>query len=573
MRHLISIAIAFLACMPHLHAQGNPAARRVALVIGNADYRNGPLRNPVNDARAMAASLRTFGFDVLLKENLRTREIGALYREFRTRITPGATALVFYAGHGVQVKGQNYFPSVDADIDTEEDVPLQSMNLGTLLENMEEAKAGVNLVFLDACRDNPFARRFRSGSRGLAKVEAASGTLIHYATKPGSVAADGDGANGTYTAALLREMDAPGMPVELMLKQVTNRVVARTKGRQEPWIEGSLRGDFVFNGQAAQAGMVSPSASDSSSNDRALWDAVRDSRSEAEMRAYLNQFPNGLFAGVAQARLQAIQSAPAQLASVAPNVAATRPVATPGSADSMAPGTVFRDCSDCPEMVAIPAGSFMMGESATRAIAIPRGFAVSRFEITFAQWDACAAGGGCTHKPPDNGWGRANRPVMNVNWHDAKQYATWLSGKSGKTYRLLTEAEWEYAARAGTTTAYYWGSDEADICQYASVRTGIFGASGCGSNQTSPVGQRKPNAFGLYDMLGNVAEWTEDCWQRSLDGLPSDGSARNGGNCDAHTPRGGSYLLNAGSSRAAERTPLAGDTRYSWLGIRVARFQ
>ena len=226
------------------------SGKRVALVIGNADYKGRPLANPVNDARAIAKRLKTLDFEVMLRENLKTREIGSVYREFRTKIAPGGTALVFYAGHGIQFKGENYFPAIDADIFSEEDVPLQSLNLNTLLGNMDEAKAGVSLVFLDACRDNPFSRRFRGGTRGLAKVEAASGTLIHYATRPGSVAEDGDGQNGTYTEALLAQMSEPGVPVEIMLKRVANRVVDKTYGKQEPWVEGSLRGEFYFIFQA-----------------------------------------------------------------------------------------------------------------------------------------------------------------------------------------------------------------------------------------------------------------------------------------------------------------------------------
>lgn len=240
---LLAAVVFSMAALAHAAPAGE---RHVALVIGNADYKQGPLGNPINDARAMAGRLRGLGFEVVLRENLKTREIGGMYREFRSKIVPGGTALVFYAGHGVQFKGENYFPAVDAEIASEEDVPLQSINLNTLLSNMEEAKAGVSLVFLDACRDNPFARRFRSASRGLAKVEAASGTLIHYATRPGSVASDGDGQNGTDTEALLAHMGEAGVPVEQVLKRVANRVVSKTKGKQEPWGEGSLRGDFYF---------------------------------------------------------------------------------------------------------------------------------------------------------------------------------------------------------------------------------------------------------------------------------------------------------------------------------------
>lgn len=296
-------------------AQGAGHEQRVALVIGNSAYQQAPLANPVNDARDMAARLRTLGFDVTLRENLRTREIGAVYREFRTRITPGAVALFFYAGHGLQVKGQNYFPAVDSDISSEEDVPLQSLNLGTLLDNMEEAKAGVSLVLLDACRDNPFARRFRSASRGLAKVEAASGTLIHYATRPGSVAADGDGRNGTYTEALLAQIGDPGVPVETMLKRVTNRVVASTKGRQEPWVEGSLRGDFYFSPlpataeRPAQDGASAslPRARSAEEIEDAFWDRIKDDREATGYQEYLKQYPSGRYAAHARISIARLQ--------------------------------------------------------------------------------------------------------------------------------------------------------------------------------------------------------------------------------------------------------------------------
>jgi hypothetical protein len=274
--------------------------KRIALVIGNASYKSGPLLNPVNDARAMADRLRTLGFDVILHENLKVREIGSIYREFRSKITPGGVALMFYAGHGVQFKGENYFPAVDADLLGEEDAPLQSINLNTLLANMEEAKAGVSIVFLDACRDNPFARRFRSGTRGLAKVEAASGTLIHYATRPGSVAWDGEGKNGTYTEALLAQMSEPGVPVEMMLKRVANRVVEMTDGKQEPWVEGHLRGEFYFIFKALATVNVQQAPTDP---DTEAWQAAESVNTEMAYHAYLNTYPSGRFVAAANIKL------------------------------------------------------------------------------------------------------------------------------------------------------------------------------------------------------------------------------------------------------------------------------
>ena len=539
-----------LTFSPLLFAQQN--VQRVALVIGNAAYQGSSLANPVNDARAVAARLRGLGFDVTLRENLKTREIGSTYRDFRTKIKPGAVALVFYAGHGIQVKGQNYFPAVDSDIASEEDVPLQSLNLATLLDNMEEAKAGVSLVLLDACRDNPYSRRFRSATRGLAKVEAASGTLIHYATKPGSVAADGDGKNGTYTEALLAQLDSP-LPVELMLKQVTNAVVTKTKGKQEPWVEGSLRGDFYFNGKAvAQVVPIQVQAIDPTTNDRALWETVRDSKNPDEIRAYLDQFPKGLFAGVAKARL----SATTQVAS-APVVVS--PVIRPEPAASVA-GTTFRDCPDCPEMVVIPAGSFEMGgngsdEQPVHRVTL-RSFSIGKTEVTQGQWRALMGSNPSSFSNCGD-----NCPVENVSWEDTKQYVSRLSAKTGKTYRLPSEAEWEYACRAGGRHEYC-GSDSAD---------NVAWHYGNGGNATHTVAGKKANAWGLHDMSGNVWEWTEDCRNDNYSGAPTDGSVWTSGNCSLRVVRGGSWNVGPQLLRAALRNGFTTAIRGINLGFRVAR--
>src|SRR5262245_26537709 len=199
------------------------------------------------------------------------------------------------------------------------------------------------------------------------------------------------------------------------------------------------------------------------------------------------------------------------------------------SPDTAMPGSEFADCASCPAMIVVPAGKFLMGSPANepdryagegpqREVIIAKPLAVSKYEVTFAEWDACAAAGACPQvKDP---WGRGQMPVVGVIWDDANQYARWLSRLTGKAYRLLTEAEWEYAARAGTTTQFYWGDD---------AGKNNANCGGCGSNwdnkQTAPVGSFKPNAFGLYDMAGNVWEWVEDVWHNNYEGAPTDGSA------------------------------------------------
>jgi len=220
---------------------------RRALVIGNRDYQVGALRNPVNDARAMGRELGRLGFQVSLIENLKRDDIGPSLDRFVESIRAGDDVLVFYAGHGLQLKGVNYLPAVDARIRSETDVPLNSINLNQLLERLDESKAGVRLLLIDACRDNPYAKVWRSQARGLARVSGApAGTLLHFATRPGGVAADGDGPNGLYTTHLLRHLNRAGEPVELVLKAVSAAVRQASDGAQQPWMEGGLEGDFYF---------------------------------------------------------------------------------------------------------------------------------------------------------------------------------------------------------------------------------------------------------------------------------------------------------------------------------------
>lgn len=220
---------------------------RRALLIGNRDYVVGRLKNPINDARAMDALLRRLSFQTTLIENLRREDIGTALDRFTASVQPGDDVLIFYAGHGLQIRGLNYLPAVDAQIRTESDVPLNSIHLNQLLERLDEARAGVRLLLIDACRDNPYARSYRSGMSGLARIDLApAGTLIHFATRPGGISADGDGDHGLYTKHLLQHLATPALPVEQMLKRVASAVRRESGNEQLPWTEGSLDGDFYF---------------------------------------------------------------------------------------------------------------------------------------------------------------------------------------------------------------------------------------------------------------------------------------------------------------------------------------
>jgi hypothetical protein len=220
--------------------------QRVALVIGNGRYASAPLANPVNDARAMSRTLQGMGFRVTLLENATINQMSDAARNFGDALQRGGVGLFFYAGHGMQIKGRNYLIPVGADIQREDEVSFNAFDSALLLEKMEAAKSRVNIVILDACRNNPFSRSFRSASQGLAPMDAPVGSYLAFATAPARVASDGNDGNGLYTQHLLEAMRTPGLKIEEVFKRVRVKVMADSKGEQIPWDSSSLSGDFYF---------------------------------------------------------------------------------------------------------------------------------------------------------------------------------------------------------------------------------------------------------------------------------------------------------------------------------------
>lgn len=260
----------------------------------------------------------------------------------------------------------------------------------------------------------------------------------------------------------------------------------------------------------------------------------------------------------------------------------------------------FKECTNCPEMIVLPSGNFTMGSSSSEVaqgrayanetpqhnVVISNRFAIGKYEVTFAEWDACVSDGGCAgYWPSDAGWGRGKRPAINVSWNDAELYVQWLSQKTGQTYRLPSEAEWEFAARAGSSTRFYFGDDAERLCKYANVAdaTGSQDSQGTdgfatwescvdGYFHTAPVGSFLPNAFGLYDVLGNVAEWVEDVWHENYIGAPTDGSSWvAGGDPKSRVARGGSWYNLEDGTRSAVRFFYLASSRGELVGFRVAR--
>ena len=558
------LAIFLLAVLfiPAAHAEralqrmdAEPSGQRVALVIGNATYKDSPLKNPVNDARAVAGKLRGLGFDVIEKHNLTQKQIGRTLSEFRSKLSPGGTALFFYAGHGVQVDGINYLPAVDADIGAEEDVPTQAIDVDKVLKAMEGGKTRVNLVFLDACRNNPYARSFRSAGEGLAKVSAPSGTLIFYATRPGSVAADGDGQNGLYTQNLLTAMDVPGLTVEQVQKRVASGVRQASRGRQEPWMEGLLEGDFYFRPGAIadpqpeparppiRPIVVTPATPAVDPAEAAYWAEVKKSDDPDYFAAYLATYPNGLHVADANEYLSRDKQAKAAREKLKEDQAWQKAQSGESYTSYEAYLKVYPNgryaavarlkqsklrparASYEPEMVAIPGKDYEMGKT----------------EVTQAQWRAVMG-----NNPSYFSSCGDDCPVEKVSWDDIQDYLKKLNQMSGGQYRLPNEDEWKHACDGGSSQEYC-GSNNLDAVSWYDKNSG---------GKTRPVGQKHANGYGLYDMTGNVWEWQQDCYD---------------GDCSERVLRGGSWSVNSGNARAANRNRISPSRRDSYDGFRVAR--
>ena len=557
-------SLPFLSDLAHAESDHPPAdqVRRIALVIGNGAYTGGGvLANPANDATDMADKLTQLGFKVTLRTDADYMVMRRALTEFGRQVTPGTVALFFFAGHGMQVRGRNYLLPVDARIQIENDVGTEAMDADFVLDKLSQAS--LSIVILDACRNNPFERRFRSGSgAGLAHMAAPTGALIAYATAPGKVAADGEGRNGLYTGELLKALSLAGLQVEDVFKRVRTNVIKLSGDAQTPWEASSLIGSFYFVPASEQPSAVIPpappqavakpvavaavTAGQVQGSEDDIWTQAKQGNSVAGYSRYMKLFPAGNHIGQAKASLARLKRAEAELEL----------------------GKVFQDCTACPEMVVIPGGHFEMGsghgansERAVHNVSIIGAYALGRTEVTQSQWRAIMG----SNPSRFSGCG-ANCPVENVSWDEVQIFLQKLNAATGRQYRLPTEAEWEYAARAGSTSKYSWGDE---------VGVDNANCDGCGSRwdnrSTAPVASFRPNRFGIYDMHGNVSEWVGDCWNENYEGAPDDGSAWVYDGCSDHVHRGGNWGQNPRFMRSASRNWGTSGKHLDTRGFRLAR--
>lgn len=302
----IGIRVFLIAILMICGFEAANAEQRVALVIGNSSYKLiSPLNNPKNDADLMEATLKTTGFDVIKATDVDSRGMRKAIKRFGDRLRAagkGAIGLFYYAGHGVQSRGENFLIPLRAEISSEADLDIEAISASNILRQMEFAGNALNLVILDACRNNPFATGFRSAARGFTRLQAPTGSLVAFSAAPGQVAVDGEGNNSPYTAALAKAMLQPGVPVEQMFKRVRVSVKASTANAQTPWEESSLLGNFYFT-PGKESSEEKPSINPNLTDEGIFWTTVRNSDDITVLEEFLRKFPNGTFSGLAKIKL------------------------------------------------------------------------------------------------------------------------------------------------------------------------------------------------------------------------------------------------------------------------------
>jgi formylglycine-generating enzyme required for sulfatase activity len=534
---------------------------RIALVIGDADYRGAAKpTTAVADAEALKKELAEHGFQVVYRVNADRQTMLEAIDEFVSKLSPGAVSLVYFSGIGTNSDGVNYLIPIDKTIQGDSDISHAGIDFGKLLDRIVLAQTKFSLAIIDACHDGLSQGAEHSlGAKKKCLLPPTSnpkGIMVVYAAGSNQEALDHLGANdfdpnGLFMREFLKSMQKPGLKAQDVVRDAKQAVIDHTKTaglQQSPEIYDHSLGTFFFSG---------PSTS--------------------------------------------LQRPPPLPQASAPSGDGSQP-----------PGWGFRDCPDCPEMVVVPPGGFVMGSKTAEAtkegipdllvtwerpphpVMISRSFALGKYPVTRGEFAAFArdtgySPNGCYlnknnklsfdqagnwHNP---GFAQNDdHPVVCVSYEDAQRYVTWLNEKVRRIspasyrepgpYRLPSEAEWEYAARGGTTAARWWGDD---------IGSGRANCYGCGGQwdgkQTSPTGSFKPNPFGLFDMLGNVFQWTEDCGQWSYIGAPSDGAAWTVGDCGNHIARGGSWFAAPRYVRSAGRQQFSADRRLSDTGFRLTK--
>ncbi|MBI2275941.1 MAG: SUMF1/EgtB/PvdO family nonheme iron enzyme [Dechloromonas sp.] len=601
-------------------------ARRVALVIGNGAYADAPLGNPTNDALAMSAMLRARGFEVIGQENATRKGMLAAISEFRQRLAAGGVGLFYFAGHGLRIGNRTVLLPVEADGRRPARLLAEGIDLDTVLAGMSDPRPGkVNLLILDTCLNNPFQTGASQSpvppEQTLIAYATAPGHLAADGQRHGLYTTAlltllGEPGRDVIAALRMAQAEVWQASRQQQWPEISVSLSAPlgfAAAGPDPLSPLYLAAGETADGPTMQYRGILPKDS-AEQYELAFWESIKDSSFVGDYEAYLQAYPKGRFAALARARIERLRTAAAPKAETPaertpppatkaapekpaghtarpvpertqPAAPATRaaPAPAPGAPTAAVPPrkmppadavgvSEVKDCPVCPALIVLPRGAFTMGnsqddpsEKPAHQVSINEPFAIGKYEVTVEQWNACAMADACPRIATVAGAAN-NAPVRDVSWDDAKKYVSWLSKLSGKSFRLPTEAEWEYAARGGTTTRYWWGDQ---------MRPGNANCKGCGEpwqqQEPAKVGSFAANSFGAHDMNGSVWEWVADCWHNSYHGAPANGLAWNEPNCTVRVIRGGSWRDGASYMLSSTRFKYDGNVRNSQNGFRVAR--
>ena len=559
MRLLLWLCLALLFVTLNSRAWSQEQGTRLALIIANADY-TGQQALPANtipDATALQRALISSGFKVDSRKNLGKVDMDKAIEAFVSKIGANATVLFFFSGYAAQIDRKTYLFPVNANSFSENDVKRDGVSLDAVVTEFDRNNAGVKIIIIDAPLLSPFEVRFRRSGGGLAAVNAPKNTLALYSSVPGKPV-ERSSTHGAFMSQLIKDINAANAAgdsakdAEEVFNDLKPAVYKASQNRQFPWVSSSLIDAFYFGKQPASRPPDDHPTPKGESEKKPLTEGVPLSyQSELDL----------------------------------------------GEKDQ------FRECADCPEMIVVPSGKYTMGspndeaertdnEGPRQSVEIPQRFAVSKFKITRDEFDkfiketGYSTGDKCLTLEDNRAEVRGGRsfrdpgfvqddthPVVCLSWDDAQAYVAWLSRKTGKLYRLLTESEWEYVARAGNTTPFWWGSSiTPDDANYkADVTYGRDSTKGEFRRATVPASMYKANPWGLYQVAGNAFEWVEDCWNDNYRNAPKDGSAWTSGDCHLRVLRGGNFTSKPSDARSAARFRYDSDVRYYANGFRVVR--
>ena len=647
---LLFVCFFSVFCLAIVPVVSATAAERVALVIGNSHYKNVPLKNPVNDATDISASLRRLHFDVQLATDADKRQMLRQINIFANKLKRAEIGFFFYAGHGMQIKGANYLIPVGTEVVSSADVEFEAVHAGRILAKMEEAGNSLNMVVLDACRNNPYRGTFRSTGQGLARMDAPVGSIIAYATSPGSVAHDGKGRNGVFTKYLLQSLERPDLTVRDIFDRAGLGVMRETKRGQVPWVHsspmepiylaggnpddivsdagkgyraesatGTLRvtsdptgAAVALGGESAgttplqlgniPVGTMQVAVSKSGyvgeqqpvmvkAGHRAVvsfvleeekttgWLTVRANPGDAKVRI-LNIVPpyrTGMELSAGRYHLEVsaagyisarkwVDLAAGDDLTVDISLLAKKPVPITSKQQNRVHSSSSRSFTDSKtgmEFVFVKGGCYQMGdtfgdgardEKPVHEVCLDD-FYMGKYEVTQAEYKKIMGSNPSKSKKGDR------YPVEQVSWEDAQEFIQKLNRRTGKSFRLPTEAEWEYAARSGGRKEKYSGGNSIESVAW------YYGNSG---GSTHRVGQKQANGLGLHDMSGNVWEWCQDRYGKDYYSKSPRKNPKGPGSGSHRVYRGGSWLSIPSLVRAAYRYRDLPWLRIANVGFRLA---